>query len=144
MLSSNKNIDQLQELAQDLFRRVQLQKRYVQLDIVKKLTILLSAFVIGAVVFLLGAIVVLYLSYLCVLLFTDWLGSVAGACGLVCLVFVVLAAVFYAEVLIGAVCLQVSDVVIESNKKIVGLVFRGIAACRKREHEDQRKRRNRY
>ena len=29
-------------------------------------------------------------------LFTDWLGSVAGACGLVCLVFVVLAAVFYA------------------------------------------------
>ena len=95
MLSSNKNIDQLQELAQDLFRRVQLQKRYVQLDIVKKLTILLSAFVIGAVVFLLGAIVVVYLSYLCVLLFTDWLGSVAGACGLVCLVFVVLAAVFY-------------------------------------------------
>ena len=56
MLSSNKNIDQLQELAQDLFRRVQLQKRYVQLDIVKKLTILLSAFVIGAVVFLLVTI----------------------------------------------------------------------------------------
>lgn len=96
MLSSNKNIDSLQKLLQELLLQVKLQKRYVQLDIVKKMTILLSAFTIGAILFLLGAIVILYLSYLCTLLLTEWFGSMVTACALICVVVAVVALVVYA------------------------------------------------
>ena len=45
-----------------------------------------------------------------------------------------------AQVLVGAVSLEVADVIIKSNQKIVRLFFGFAPASRKRKHEDKRKR----
>ncbi len=95
MLSSNKNIDSLQELLREVMTYVRLQKRYVRLDIVEKLTVLLAALTLGAILFLLGGIVVLFLSYMCVVALSDCMESEVAACAVVCTAWAVVAIVVY-------------------------------------------------
>lgn len=97
MLSSNKNIESLQELTREVIAYVKLQKRYAQLDIAEKLTVLLATMALSAILFLLGGIVVLFLSYLCVSVLQTYLGSEAAAYAVACTVWVVVAFVVYAQ-----------------------------------------------
>lgn len=97
MLSSNKNIESLQELTREVIAYVKLQKRYAQLDIAEKLAVLLATMALSAILFLLGGIVVLFLSYLCVSVLQTYLGSEAAAYAVVCTVWVVVAFVVYAQ-----------------------------------------------
>lgn len=76
---------------------VKLQKRYAQLDIAEKLTVLLATMALGAILFLFGGIVVLFLSYLCVSVLQTCLGSEAAAYAVVCAVWIVVAFVVYAQ-----------------------------------------------
>lgn len=61
MFSSNKNIENLQELFMLFKRYVELQKRFVQLEFVSKMTILFSAFILGIILFMLGTIAILFI-----------------------------------------------------------------------------------
>ena len=62
MLSNEKNINSLADLFTDVKEYLLLQKEYVTLDVVEKLTILLSAIALGFVLMCLGLLVLFYLS----------------------------------------------------------------------------------
>ncbi len=63
MLGSEQTIDSLQALFNEVKKYVELQKDYIKLDIVQKLTILLSAFILIIVLMILGMIALFYLSF---------------------------------------------------------------------------------
>ncbi len=96
MLSSDKNIDSLQELLKEVLTYLRLRKRYVELDVTEKMAVLLSTLAVGAILLMVGMVVILLLSYLSVLLLGRWLGSEVTGCVVVCAGWVVVAAVVYA------------------------------------------------
>lgn len=64
MFSDDKSMDSLQHLFKELKKYFELQKEYTKLEIVEKLTILLSTLIMIAIFILLGAITLFYL-FLC-------------------------------------------------------------------------------
>lgn len=73
---------------------VQLRVRLARLDFVDKMTVLLSALVLGAILFLLATIVILFLSYTAALALARVMGDTA-AFGLVTSVYAALAIIVY-------------------------------------------------
>lgn len=63
MFSSNKNIESISQLIEDIKHYIGLQKEYVKLDVVEKTVLLLSTMILGAILLILGAMVLFYLSF---------------------------------------------------------------------------------
>lgn len=63
IFSSDKTIDHLQSLINEVKKYIGLQKEYVKLDIVQKLTILISTLVLISVLLILGGMVLFYLLF---------------------------------------------------------------------------------
>lgn len=63
MFTSDKTIDNLQELFKEVKHYVDLQKDYVKLDITHKLTVLLSTLILILILVVLGMIALFYLSF---------------------------------------------------------------------------------
>lgn len=94
MFSSDKNIESIRNLCAELKNFVQLRLRLARLDFVDKMTVLLSALVLGAILFMLITIVILFLSYTAALVLAKVMGNTA-AFGLITLVYAVLAFIVY-------------------------------------------------
>ena len=75
MLSNEKNINSLADLFTDVKEYLLLQKEYVTLDVVEKLTILLSAIALGFVLMCLGLLVLFYLSFTFIYLIAPSVGG---------------------------------------------------------------------
>lgn len=63
MFSNDKNIENLQQLFQELKKYVDVQKDYVKLELVEKLTILISTLLLVLILIILGIIALFYLSF---------------------------------------------------------------------------------
>ena len=63
IFSSDKTTDHLQSLINEVKKYIGLQKEYVKLDIVQKLTILISTLVLISVLLILGGMVLFYLLF---------------------------------------------------------------------------------
>ena len=63
MFANDKNIDNLQQLFVELKKYAELQKDYVKLHLVEKLTILVSSLILVLVLVILGIIALFYLSF---------------------------------------------------------------------------------
>ena len=74
MLSSDKNIENIGQLAQLLKKYVELQKEYLKLDVIDKIVRLITALTLTIVLLLLGVAVLFYLSFACV----YWLEPITG------------------------------------------------------------------
>jgi hypothetical protein len=74
MLSSDKNVENIGQLAQLLKKYVELQKEYLKLDVIDKLVRLITALTLTIVLLLLGVAVLFYLSFACV----YWLEPITG------------------------------------------------------------------
>jgi hypothetical protein len=96
MFSSNKNIETIRLLLEEAKRYFDLQKKYVRLDATEKMTMLLSAMTLGAILLLIGTIVLFYLSVTAALYLGDLIGSRAGAFGIITLALALLFAIVYA------------------------------------------------
>lgn len=83
MLSSDQNVETLAQLFGKLRRYVELRLERIQLDTVSKMTLLLSTLLASAVLFVLGCIVVLFLSVSFALFIAPLVGSHALAFALV-------------------------------------------------------------
>lgn len=62
MFSSDKNIETVNSLIAEVRKYIDLQKRSLQIDFVCKISKLISAMVIGSILFLLGAIILIFVS----------------------------------------------------------------------------------
>ena len=80
----------------DLKQQVLLRMQIARLDFVSKMTRLVGALVLGAVLFVLGAIIVLFLSYMAMLALTPHVGSATVACGIIALGYIVIGWIIYA------------------------------------------------
>lgn len=63
MFGNDKTVENLQDLYNEVKKYVELQRDYIKLDIVQKLTILISALVLLLAVMILGMIALFYLSF---------------------------------------------------------------------------------
>ena len=91
MFSSDKNIEIISQLFAELKKYAELKGKCLQIDFVSKMTILLSALIVGAILFALSTIVILFLSYTAVLFLAKMMGSITWACFLVALGVIVYA-----------------------------------------------------
>lgn len=80
----------------DLKQQMLLRMQMARLDFVSKMTHLLGALVLGAVLFVLGAIIVLFLSYMAMLALKPYVGSATAACGVIALGYIVIGWIIYA------------------------------------------------
>ena len=80
----------------DLKQQVLLRMQIARLDFVSKMTRLLGALGLGAVLFVLGAIIVLFLSYMAMLALTPHVGSATAACGVIALGYILIGWIIYA------------------------------------------------
>ena len=96
MFSSDKNIEIISQLLAELKKYAELTGKRLQIDFVSKMTILLSALIVGAILFALSTIVILFLSYTAVLFLAKMMGSITWACFLMVLFYVALGVIVYA------------------------------------------------
>lgn len=96
MLSSDKNVESIRQLCAELRQHVQLRLRLARLDLVDKMTAILTALILGIVLFLLSMIVILFLSYAAAMGLATLTGNIALAFVLIALFYAVVALMAYA------------------------------------------------
>jgi hypothetical protein len=91
MFSSNKNIEYISQLVEDIKRYIGLQKDYVKLDVVEKLIILCSAFILGIILLVLTAMILFYFSFAVIYIMEKYWGiSLAGGYSIITIFFIIL------------------------------------------------------
>ena len=75
MFSGDKNIKTIEELVAEIKNYFELQKKYVGLECVSKLVILLSALILGMIMFLIGAVAFILIAFCMASLVGDLTGD---------------------------------------------------------------------
>jgi len=79
MFANDQAIDNLQTLFVEIKKHIELQKEYVKLDIVHKLTILLSTLILILVLAVLGMIALFYLSFMLAYVLEPFVGGLTAS-----------------------------------------------------------------
>ncbi|MBQ0087911.1 MAG: phage holin family protein [Prevotellaceae bacterium] len=87
--------EKIQNLIVALKKYLGLQRDYVMLELTEKLTLLLTALVLGAILFVVGIIIVIFISLTLAAVLTEVLGSNILAYGIIALLFIVLGIMIY-------------------------------------------------
>ena len=96
MWGDSRTTDNLTRLLDEVKSYVKLEKEYLTLDLVEKLSKLFSAIVLGFVLMCLGIVVLFYLSFTTIFLISPLVGGVTAAFALVTLVlFILLFCIYY-------------------------------------------------
>ena len=74
MLSSDKNVESIVELIDALKEHVELQKEYLELNVIEKVVKLITALTIAVIFIILGVAVLFYLTYAIV----HWIAPLTG------------------------------------------------------------------
>lgn len=115
MLSSDKNVETIGQLIESLRRYIELQKEYLKFDIVEKSVRLISALILGVIVFVLLIAILFYLSFAAVY-WMEPLTGIAGAFAIVALFFLVLlfvVAVFWRSLIVRPVVRFLARILME-------------------------------
>lgn len=102
MFASDKNIDNLQQLLTEVKKYVSLQKDYVQLHLVEKLTVLASSLILVFVLLVLGIIALFYLSFTLAYVLEPHVGGLMASYGIItgCILLLILIIVIFRKRLI--------------------------------------------
>lgn len=95
MFANDKSINTLQELFSEIKKYFILKGQYFKLDMVEKLTILLSTLILILVLLVLGTMALFYLSFMLVYVVASALGSLIGAYAIVGIALIIVALVIY-------------------------------------------------
>lgn len=97
MLSDDQNIKTLQQLFADIKDYIELKLKVARLDLVSKVSVLLSLLVLGLVLSVLLAIIVLFLSATAAMALAPHVGGMAWACALVALAYLLIGILLIAK-----------------------------------------------
>ena len=102
MFANDKNIDNLQQLLAELKKYAELQKDYVQLHLVEKMTILISSLILVFVLLILGIIALFYLSFTLAYILEPHVGGLMMSYGIItgCIILLILLIVVFRKRLI--------------------------------------------
>lgn len=100
MFANDKNIDNLQQLFVELKKYAELQKDYVKLHLVEKLTILVSSLILVLVI--LGIIALFYLSFTLAYVLAPHVGGLMVSYGIItgCIILLIILIIFFRKRLI--------------------------------------------
>ena len=95
MLSSNRNIDTICQLIEELKHYVELKTDGLQIDIVGKLSKLLSALIVGAFVFMIFGLALMFVSMMVAAALSSLIGSATLAYAIIVVAYALLAWIVY-------------------------------------------------
>lgn len=95
MFANDKSIDNLTELFKEVKKHLKLQGEYVKLDLVEKLTILLSTLTLIFVLIILGTMAAFYLSFMLVYVLASATGSLVAGYAIIGGILILLAFIIY-------------------------------------------------
>ena len=95
-MSANENmINSLESLVKEIKKYIELQGQYIKLDIVEKLTVLLSTLILILILIVLGMMALFYFSFMLVYALEPVVGSLIGAYAVIGGVILLLGAAVY-------------------------------------------------
>ena len=97
MFSSDRNIETISQLITEIKRYVELRTESFEIDIVRKLSKLVAALVLGAVLFMLACLAVLFVSMIVAATLSKILGSQAVAYAIVVAFYLLLGIMVYSN-----------------------------------------------
>ena len=97
MLSSDQNIQTIRELVLNLKEYAELKAESVQIGIIRKLSILITALIAGGLAFVLAAIIIFFLSGTLALALAPHVGGTAISCLIVATFYLLLGCLIYAK-----------------------------------------------
>lgn len=118
MFASDKNIDNLQELLSELKKYVALQKDYIQLHLVEKLTILASSLILVFVLLTLGIIALFYLSFTLAYVLEPHVGGLTASYGIITgfiLLIILLIVVFRKKLIVQPMVHFLANLLLNDN-----------------------------
>jgi hypothetical protein len=83
MFATERNIDTLEQLAEELKKYAGLQAEYASIQLVQKLTVLLSTLILVFVMLVLGIMVLFYLSFTLAYVMAPWVGGLMTSYALI-------------------------------------------------------------
>lgn len=95
MFANDKSIDNLTELFKEVKKYLKLQGEYVKLDLVEKLTILLSTLTLIFVLIILGTMAAFYLSFMLVYVLASATGSLVAGYAIIGGILILLTFIIY-------------------------------------------------
>lgn len=95
MFAYDKSIDNLTELFKEVKKYLKLQGEYAKLDLVEKLTILLSTLTLILVLIILGTMAAFYLSFMLVYVLASATGSLVAGYAIIGGILILLAFIIY-------------------------------------------------
>nr|WP_315091287.1 hypothetical protein [uncultured Alloprevotella sp.] len=97
MLSSDQNIQTIRELVLNLKEYAELKAESVQIGIIRKLSILITALIVGGLAFVFVAIIIFFLSGTLALALAPHVGGTAISCLIVAACYLLLGCLIYAK-----------------------------------------------
>ena len=97
MLSSDQNIQTIRELVLNLKEYAELKAESVQIGIIRKLSILITALIVGGLAFVLAAIIIFFLSGTLALALAPHVVGTAISCLIVATFYLLLGCLIYAK-----------------------------------------------
>lgn len=97
MLSSDQNIQTIRELVLNLKEYAEFKAESVQIGIIRKLSILITALIVGGLAFVLVAIIIFFLSGTLALALAPHVGGTAISCLIVATFYLLLGCLIYAK-----------------------------------------------
>ena len=97
MLSSDQNIQTIRELVLNLKEYAELKAESVQIKIIRKLSILITALIVGGLAFVFVAIIIFFLSGTLALALAPHVGGTAISCLIVATFYLLLGCLIYAK-----------------------------------------------
>lgn len=95
MFANDKSIDNLQALLAECKKYIELQKDYLKLELVEKLTILLSTLILILILLILGMMALFYLSFTLAYILEPVVGSLTVSYALISAGIILLALIAY-------------------------------------------------
>lgn len=121
MFANDQSIETIQQLFVEVKKYISLQKRYTQLEIAEKLTILLSTLILVLIVIILSMVALFYLSFTVAYWLAPVLGSVVASFALITVFIIFLAILIIAfrqKLIINPMAKFIASLFIqESNKE---------------------------
>ena len=103
MFGNDKSIDNLQQLFIEIKKYIELQKEYVTLDVVEKLTIIISTLISVLIFIILAMIALLFLSFTLAYLLAPYVGGMTGSYAIITgiiVTLIILIAVFRKKLIV--------------------------------------------
>lgn len=95
MFANDKSIDNLEALFKEIRKYIELQGQYLKLDLVEKLTILLSTLILILLLVILGMMALFYFSFMLVYAIAPLVGSLIGGYAVIGGIVLILALFIY-------------------------------------------------